>query len=190
MKLFQEVHGISREAGGFLSGILAIMTMILTPVFGVMADHMKRRESLLLAGSFFLLPVYLLMLIPWSKGMAPVLLNLPLFSIDVELPWHLLLPMLSMGLGFSMLPSVLWPLVSLTISSQKLGTAYGLMTMIQNVVIGLTNLAVGYANDFFGASGSHPEGYLPGMGLFTLWIVIAILASHRLLRMKPSESPS
>ena len=184
VKFFQEVHGVSREAGGFLSGILAIMAMVLTPVFGMIADRLRRREYLLLIGSFFLLPVYFMMSTGWISGDASVLLNIPLFRLHVELPVHLLIPMLSMGVGFSMLPSVLWPMVSLMIDSKKLGTAYGLMTMIQNIVIGITNVSVGFANDIFGASGSNPEGYIPGMNIFTLWIVFTLFASWALIRIK------
>ncbi len=44
-----------------------------------------------------------------------------------------MLPMAMMGIAFSLVPAVMWPSVALIVDSSKLGTAYGLMTMIQNI---------------------------------------------------------
>ena len=38
-----------------------------------------------------------------------------------------------MGISFSLVPAVMWPSVAYLVDEAKLGTAYGLMTMIQNI---------------------------------------------------------
>ena len=66
-----------------------------------------------------------------------------------------------MGIAFSLIPAAMWPSVALIIDQERLGTAYGLMTMIQNIGLAGFNLLIGYVND---ASG----GYTVGMWIFSL----------------------
>jgi hypothetical protein len=62
----------------------------------------------------------------------------------------------------------MWPSVALIVDSAKLGTAYGLMTMIQNIGLFGFNLLIGFANDFSGASAGNPAGYNLGMWIFSI----------------------
>ena len=90
-------------------------------------------------GSILLMPVYLLMM-----------------YTDI----NLFIPMAIMGLSFSLIPAVMWPSVAIIIPEAKLGTAYGLMTMIQAVGLSGFNFLIGWANDFSG-------GYEMGMWIFS-----------------------
>ena len=47
----------------------------------------------------------------------------------------------------------------LLVDQSKLGTAYGLMTMIQNIGLAGFNLMVGWANDYSSAGADKPCGY-------------------------------
>ena len=84
--------------------------------------------------------------------------------------WHLpfYVPMILMGVAFSLIPAVMWPSVAYIVPEQKLGTAYGLMTMIQNIGLFGFNLIIGWANDFSTASAANPEGYRLGMWIFSV----------------------
>lgn len=161
VKFFMEAHGTSREEGGFLSSVLTLFAMICTPLFGYLADRTGRRSELMIAGSALLLPVYLLM---GHTGLT------------------LYLPVSLMGIAFSLIPAVMWPYVSFVVPPSRLGTAYGLMTMLQNVGLTLFNFLIGWANDFAGAGPDHPAGYQLGMWLFStlglLGLIFAI-ALHR-----------
>jgi fructose-specific phosphotransferase system IIC component len=75
----------------------------------------------------------------------------------------LYLPMAMMGVAFSLIPAIMWPSVAYVVEEHKLGTAYGLMTMIQNIGLFGFNLMVGWANDHWAASAANPAGYRPGM---------------------------
>ncbi len=72
---------------------------------------------------------------------------------DGEQPW---LPTVLLGIAFSLVPAVLWPAVARYVEPHQLGTAYGLMTMLQNLGLTIANVIAGYINDASGASASNP----------------------------------
>jgi len=139
VKFFIEVHGVTREIGGFLSSLLTFFAMVFTPLFGLLADKKGRRAQLMMFGSLLLVPVYLIL----------VYTNMPL-----------LIPMAIMGISFSLVPAVMWPSVAYIIEESRLGTAYGLMTMIQNIGLAGFNFLIGWVNDI-------SEGYTAGMWIFS-----------------------
>jgi MFS family permease len=76
--------------------------------------------------------------------------------------------MAMMGIAFSLVPAIMWPSVAYIVEEKRLGTAYGLMTMIQNIGLAGFNLIIGWANDFSGASVENPGGYALGMWIFSV----------------------
>jgi MFS family permease len=86
-----------------------------------------------------------------------------------------------MGVAFSLIPAVMWPSVAYIVGQERLGTAFGLMTMIQNIGLAGLNLLIGWTNDAYAASGAHPAGYTPGMWVFT-GLALCGLAFALLLR--------
>jgi MFS family permease len=72
------------------------------------------------------------------------------------------------GVAFSLVPALLWPAVPYLVSANRLGTAYGLMTMVQNIGMMSFNLAAGALNDANGAGADNPGGYLPMLWMFFL----------------------
>jgi MFS family permease len=147
IKFFMEAHGTSRELGGFLVSILTAFTMFGTPAFGLFVDKLGKRALLMMLGSMLLIPVYLIM------GYTHI---------------SLYVPMAMMGVAFSLIPAVMWPSVAYIVDQSKLGTAYGLMTMIQNIGLAGFNLLVGWANDYSHAGVDNPAGYHLGMWIFSI----------------------
>ncbi len=173
IKFFQDAHGTTREVGGNLSSMLTLAAMFFTPVFGLLADKIGKRSLLMMFGSLLIVPVYLIMAykvdLASPLGLYGMLsINLDFFDIHSQIPVYLLIPMSLMGIAFSLVPAVLWPSVSLVVDSSKLGTAYGLMTMIQNIGLFGFNLLIGFANDISKASAANPGGYNLGMWIFSL----------------------
>jgi MFS family permease len=146
VKYFIEAHGATRELGGFLSSMLTLFAMVATPLFGLLVDKVGRRAQFMMYGSLLLIPVYLMM----------AYTNVSLY-----------VPMAMMGVAFSLIPGVMWPSVAYIVDQSKLGTAYGLMTMIQNIGLAGFNLLIGWANDYTGASAINPGGYTLGMWIFS-----------------------
>jgi len=161
VKFFMEAHGTSREYGGFLSSLLTLFAMVCTPLFGLLVDRVGKRSLFMMLGSLLLVPVYLVM-------------------AYTRLP--LLVPMAAMGVAFSLIPAVMWPSVAYIVEQNKLGTAYGLMTMIQNIGLAGFNLLIGWANDHWSASAANPAGYRPGMWMFSLLGFFGLLFAFLLRR--------
>ncbi len=160
-KFFIDTHHTTREMAGTLVGILTVSTMFGTPLFGLLADKIGRRALLMMFGSLLLLPVYLMMALT-----------------DVSL----YVPMAMMGVAFSLIPAVMWPSVAYIVDQPKLGTAYGLMTMIQNIGLAGFNLLIGWANDFGHAGPANPKGYNLGMWVFSSLGLFAFLFALLLRR--------
>src|SRR5216684_695380 len=162
VKFFMEAHGTSREFGGFLSSMLTLFAMIATPLFGLWVDRVGKRALLMMLGSMLLIPVYLLM--------AYTHINL-------------YVPMGMMGVAFSLIPAVMWPSVAYIVDQSKLGTAYGLMTMIQNIGLFGLNLVIGWANNHSHVGADNPAGYRLGMWIFSglgfLGVLFAFLLRQR-----------
>jgi MFS family permease len=161
VKFFMEAHGVSRELGGFLSSMLTMFAMICTPLFGLLVDRVGRRALFMMFGSLLLVPVYLIM--AYSQI-------------------TLYIPMALMGIAFSLIPAVMWPSVAYIVDEKKLGTAYGLMTLIQNIGLAGFNLLIGWANDTSAASAQHPEGYNLGMWIFSSLGLFGLLFAWLLRR--------
>src|ERR1022692_519309 len=162
IKFFMEAHGTSRELGGFLVSILTAFTMFGTPAFGLFADKIGKRALLMMLGSLLLIPVYLMM------GYTHI---------------SLYVPMAIMGVAFSLIPALMWPSVAYIVEQNKLGTAYGLMTMIQNIGLAGFNLLIGWANDHSHASAANPDGYRMGMWIFSILGFLGVLFAF-LLRQR------
>jgi MFS family permease len=172
IKFFQEAHGTTREVGGNLSSMLTLAAMVFTPLFGLLADRIGKRSLLMMLGVFLIIPVYLIM--AYKVDLATPLgfsgsltLNLDFFDIHSVIPAYLVIPMAMMGIAFSLIPAVMWPSIAYIVDQSKLGTAYGLMTMIQNIGLFGFNVLIGWANDFSAASAANPAGYNLGMWIFS-----------------------
>lgn len=161
VKFFIEAHGTSREFGGFLSSMLMLFGMIATPLFGLLVDRVGKRARFMMFGSLLLIPVYLMM--AYSQV-------------------SLYIPMAMMGVAFSLIPAVMWPSVAYIVEQTKLGTAYGLMTMIQNIGLFGFNLLIGWANDHSHAGADNPAGYRLGMWIFSILGFLGFLFAYLLQR--------
>jgi MFS family permease len=154
IKFFIEAHGNSREFAGFINSILPMTAMIATPLFGLMADKIGKRALLMTIASVILIPVYLIMV-----------------YTDISL----YIPIAMMGISFSLIPAVMWPSVAYIVDERKLGTAYAVMMLIQQIGVALLNWMIGIANDAAGASATNPEGYIPGMWIFSILGFLGLL---------------
>lgn len=159
VKFFMEAHGLDRQMAGFTSSFITFAAMVGTPSFGLLIDRVGRRASLMMLGSLLLMPVYLML--AYSS-------------------LHPLVSMVMMGIAFSLIPAAMWPSVALIVEQERLGTAYGLMTMIQNIGLAGFNLLIGYANDSTG-------GYTAGMWIFSTLGFLGLLFAY-LLRQSDSRT--
>jgi MFS family permease len=160
------------QQAGFCNSLLPITAMIITPLFGLMVDKVAKRALLMMLGSVLLMPVYLMsaylpafrtvtLVVPWIAAWHFTLLH-------VAFPLLFLVTMSMMGMSFSLIPAVMWPSVAYVVDARRLGTAYALMTLIQQIGFFILNLLIGKANDFSHAGLDNPGGYGLGMWIFSI----------------------
>jgi MFS family permease len=64
-----------------------------------------------------------------------------------------------MGLSFSVVPAVIWPATAMLVGPSRLGTAYGLVNVLQNVGLAVCNMTAGWLIDAAGAGPDNPGGF-------------------------------
>jgi len=143
----EAIRLLSLQQAGRLNSLLPLSAMIATPLFGLLVDRVGKRALFMMLGSLLLMPVYLMM--AYS-------------SISLYVPVSM------MGIAFSLIPAVMWPAVAYIVDQSRLGTAYALMTLIQQIGFFLLNLLIGNANDFSHANLANPGGYALGMWIFSV----------------------
>ncbi len=147
IKYFQHAHGLSLQEAGTINGYVFLAAIFATPLFGLLVDKVGHRALFMALGTLMLFVTF------------PILgythLNLWVSTILI-------------GVAFSLVPAVMWPAVTYLVKPNQLGTAYGLMTMLQNIGLTVFNLAAGGLNDSSGASAENPGGYLPMLWMFGL----------------------
>lgn len=176
------------QAGGFLNSLLPLSAMIATPLFGLLADRIGKRAFLMMGGSVLLMPVYLIIAyavpstyfslsVPWIIDWHFVWLHSP------QIPLVLFVPVTMLGIAFSLIPAVMWPSVAYIVDQSRLGTAYALMTFIQQIGMAGLSLMIGKANDYSQANLANPGGYALGMWIFSVLGFVG-LAFAILLRIR------
>jgi MFS family permease len=163
IKFFIESYGMSREFAGQINSSLPLASMIATPLFGLLVDKIGRRASMMFVGAFLLMPVYVIM----AYHALPI--------------W---VPIAMMGVAFSLVPAIMWPSVAYIVDQKRLGTAYSVMTLIQQIGVAALNTGVGYANDAANAGPANPAGYVPGMWLFSTLGFVALVFAWLLWRVE------
>ena len=186
VKYFMDAHGTTREMGGEILGVLTMFTMIGTPIVGLFSDKMGRRATIMVLGVCLLIPVFLMMGYTHAafEGTAQFAAFGHTRIFAIKFPYiSLYASMAMMGFAFTFVPAIIWPSVAYIVPSRTLGTALGLMTMIQNMGMAGMNWGLGKANDVAGASAAHPAGYLPMLQILTVMGVLGALLAF-LLRQR------
>jgi len=155
IKYFQEAHGLTLEAASTLNSYVFLAAMFVTPAFGLLVDRFGRHALLLMVGALAM-PLSFLLLIPEGS---------------TALGWATVL----LGVSFSLVPAVLWPAVPRYATPEQLGTAFGLMTALQQAGVFVANIAAGYLNDRNGASAANPAGYDAMLWFFGLLSLAAFV---------------
>ena len=158
---FQNAHGLTLAEAGAMNSYVFLAAIFATPLFGLIIDKLGRRSLAMLIGSVLLLACF------------------PTFLFT---NWSLWVTTAMIGIAFSLVPAVIWPSVAYLVEEQRLGTAYGLSFMIQNIGLTVFNLGAGALNDLGRAGADNPAGYDLMLWMFTLLSIAAVVFSWLLLR--------
>ena len=155
-QIFASFFHMFDTAGG-MSSIIIFASMVCAPFAGGLIDRIGKRASVMVLGSLVLIPAHLVMGIThWNPIPAMVLL----------------------GVAFVLVPSALWASVPLVVEEKRVGTAFGLLTAIQNVGLMVFPKASGYlidrTHDY-----TATQIMFAGLGVAGLVFAVLLLRSDR-----------
>lgn len=180
--LMVQKFGVSESLSGIIPSMLPFGTMLLTPIFGRLYDVKGKGATLMILGSALIIGVH-------------VIFTVPIFNHWLVAVFAMLL----LGVGFSLVPSAMWPSVPKLIPDRQLGTAYSLIFFLQNLValMGAPYL-IGWVLDTYCITGKEVvtkvvDGvsqqvtlvhydYTAPMGVFVGFSVLALLFAFLLKR--------
>jgi MFS family permease len=173
--LMVQKFGVSESLSGLIPAMLPFGTMLLTPLFGRIYDEKGRGATLMILGSALIILVHVLFTVP--------LLDSWLLAVFA---------MILLGIGFSLVPSAMWPSVPRLVPERQLGTAYALIFYLQNLVaLMAVPFLIGWVLDGFCITGKevvqqvvdgapqavtvvHYDYTLP-MGIFVVFGLLSIM---------------
>jgi len=158
---FQDAKNLSLADAGLLNSWVFFAAIFATPIFGLIADRFGRRALLLSLGAV-LMPVTFFIL-----GAT----NLSLWISTVL-----------MGISFSVIPAVIWPATAMLVEPKRLGTAFGLINVLQNLGLFACNYLAGWLNDANYAGAANPAGYGPMLQMFGALSLLALVSTLALWR--------
>jgi predicted MFS family arabinose efflux permease len=151
---------------GSIPALLPFGTILLTPVFGNVYDRKGKGASIMIIGAILLIIVHTLFSIPFLN-FKPVAIAL----------------IIILGIGFSLVPSAMWPSVPKIIPEKQLGTAYALIFWVQNWGLMGVPALIGWVLDKYCITGTKlidgvnvpTYNYTLPMIIFTCFGLLALL---------------
>jgi len=157
---------VDPEIAGIIPGLLPFGTMILTPLFGNLYDRKGKGASIMILGAILLIFVHAMYSIPVLRA-TPIAIVL----------------IIILGIGFSLVPSAMWPSVPKIIPEKQLGTAYALIFWVQNWGLMGVPALIGWVLNKYCISGTHlvdgvavsSYNYTLPMVIFTCFGILALI---------------
>jgi MFS family permease len=155
---FLNKFGMTPVQSGQITSLLPLGTLIFTPLFGLFIDRKGYSASAMILGSLTLFAVHL------TFALTPVKPHVP---------------MILLGVAFSLVPAAMWPSMVKLVREKEIGTAYGLMYSIQNLGLWGFPITAGLILDASNPGPPEILNYQPTMLMFAalglLGLVFALL---------------
>ena len=168
IEYFQNAKGLSLQDAGITNSWVFFAAIFASPFFGWLADRFGHKTFMMAMGMLALAVSFGIL------GTAS-----PLWVTTVLV-----------GFSYSLVPSVVWPAVAQLVDIRRLGAAFGLMTILQNIGMASCNVIVGWLNDWGHAGPGNPAGYLPMIWFFGLLSVVGFLMIGWLWLRDPTARPA
>ena len=157
---------VGEKIAGDIPALLPFGTILLTPLFGNIYDRKGKGASIMIIGAVLLILVHAVYSIPF-------LTSTPLAIAMIML----------LGVALSLVPSAMWPSVPKIIPEKQLGTAYGMIFLIQNIGLSLVPLLIGWVLNKYCITGTRMldgtavsnYNYTLPMVIFTCFGVLALI---------------
>lgn len=151
--------GIEDAAAGTMVAMIPFFTIVFTPLFGALVDKVGHATRWMILGSFAVLAGHLCL------AFAPQ--GVQFFGYA---------GIACLGLGYSLVPSAMWPSVPRIVPEKNLGTAYSLIYWIQNVGLFFVPKVVGriFATEAGLEAVAHVEWIFIGLGTAAICLAFTL----------------
>ena len=120
------LFGVDLDIATVLLAMIPFFTILFTPLFGALVDKVGKATLWMIVGSAMVLVSHLIIT----------------FAPQGE-PMYAYIAIALLGLGYSLVPSAMWPSVPKIIPEKNLGTAYSLIYWVQNLGMWAVPIYVG-----------------------------------------------
>ena len=118
--------GMDVDGAKWIISMIPFFTVVFTPLFGAMVDKIGHATRWMIVGSLMVLVAHIL-----------------LCTAPQGVPFWGYFSIAILGVGYSLVPSAMWPSVPKIVPERNLGTAYSLIYWIQNMGMLLVPIFVG-----------------------------------------------
>jgi len=160
--LMTQKYGFDDFWAGKMVSLLPIGTMILTPLFGTFLDNKGKGASIMVLGSILLIIVH------------------SIFAFGPDSKVFAVIAMVILGFAFSFVPAAMWPSVPKIIPESRLGSAYAMIFMIQNVGLMTFPMLLGSVLDASNVGNTGSLDYTNAMMLMVACGIAALFVAFLL----------
>ena len=120
------LFGVNLDIATVLLAMIPFFTILFTPLFGALVDRVGKATTWMIVGSALVLVSHLII------TFAPQ-----------GVPAYAYVAIAMLGIGYSLVPSAMWPSVPKIVPEKNLGTAYSLIYWVQNLGMWAVPIYVG-----------------------------------------------
>ena len=157
------------DSAKWMITMIPFFTILFTPLFGAMVDRVGKATTWMITGAVLVLASHLIMAFA-PQGTA----------------FYGYLAISLLGIGYSLVPSAMWPTVPKIIPEKQLGTAYALIFWVQNWGLMGVPALIGWVLDTYckldTTNGGPAYDYTLPMVIFCCFGIVALFIALMLKR--------
>ena len=154
------LFGVDLDIATLLLAMIPFFTILFTPLFGALVDKVGKAPLWMIVGSGLVLVSHLII------TFAPQ-----------GVPAYAYISIAMLGIGYSLVPSAMWPSVPKIVPEKNLGTAYSLIYWVQNMGMWAVPIYVGriFSREITDA-GNHTQEVLAALHAEYVFILLGVVA--------------
>ena len=154
------LFGVDLDIATVLLAMIPFFTILFTPLFGALVDKVGKATTWMIVGSALVLVSHLII------TFAPQ-----------GVPFYAYIAIALLGIGYSLVPSAMWPSVPKIIPEKNLGTAYSLIYWVQNLGMWAVPIYIGHIfTKEITQAGNHVQEVTAAIHAEYIFILLGIIA--------------
>jgi len=154
------LFGVDLDIATVLLAMIPFFTILFTPLFGALVDKVGKATLWMIVGSLLVLASHLVI------TFAPQ-----------GVPAYAYVAIAMLGIGYSLVPSAMWPSVPKIIPEKNLGTAYSLIYWVQNMGMWAVPIYIGHIfTREISQPGNHAQEVSAALHAEYVFILLGVVA--------------